>query len=54
MLKDFMNEPIDAEVTHADIVNEYKRLNGNIPQVAKIYCMTVPEIKKVLAEQNII
>lgn len=46
-MKDFMNEPEEKEWTAADIVREYEQYQDK-KAVAKIFCITVGEVNKIL------
>lgn len=44
---DFINKPIEKEWTASDIVREYEQYQDK-KAVAKIFCITVAEVNKIL------
>ena len=48
-MKDFMNEPVEKEWTVADIIKEYEQYQDK-KAVAKIFCIAVGEVKKILKD----
>ena len=46
-MKDFMNEPEEKVWTAADVVREYEQYQDK-KAVAKIFCITVGEVNKIL------
>lgn len=48
-MDNFMNEPEEKEWTAADIVKEYEQYKDK-KSVAKIFCITVGEVNKILKD----
>lgn len=48
-MDNFMNEPEEKEWTAADIVREYEQYKDK-KAVAKIFCITVGEVNKILKD----
>ena len=49
--EDFMNFPIEYGWTNQDIVNEYRKVKDK-KKVSKIYLIPVPEVTKILKQEN--
>ena len=48
-MRNFMNEPVEKAWTAADVVREYEQYHDK-KAVAKIFCITVGEVNKILKD----